>query len=178
MLSLTPFIDTSTQSSMLASSLPLSFLDTYSLSMSSLGCKAFCIVINFLVFCLSSFRVFQEWSQIFYKRNWSLMRILLQSLVSRSFLVFLTYSYLFLFFILLSPIVWWYLLPIFQSSCNSPSLQVFWFFLNFGLLFQPQFLLSHSSLSAEDIFFCQIPFLYLSWIFSLFVSGSLLLFHF
>ena len=36
-------------SSMLASPLPPSFLETYSLSTSSLGCKALCIVISFLV---------------------------------------------------------------------------------------------------------------------------------
>ena len=43
-----------------ASPLPPSFLNTYGLSMSSLGCKAFCIVINFLVLwsiCLSSFLI-------------------------------------------------------------------------------------------------------------------------
>ena len=42
---------------MLANPLPLSLLDPYSLSTSSLGCYAFCIVINFLVLwsiCLSS----------------------------------------------------------------------------------------------------------------------------
>ena len=50
-------IDASTLSSMLASPLPPSFLETYSLSTSSLRCKALCIVISFLVLwsiCLSS----------------------------------------------------------------------------------------------------------------------------
>ena len=49
-----PYADVSTQPSMLACFLP-SFLETYTLSMSSLRCKAKCIVINLLVlwsFCL------------------------------------------------------------------------------------------------------------------------------
>ena len=44
-----PYIDASTQSSILGSPLPFSFLDKSSLSTSSLGCNAVCIVINFLV---------------------------------------------------------------------------------------------------------------------------------
>ena len=50
-------IDVSTLSSVLASPLPSSFLDTYSLSTSSLECNALCMVISFLVLwsiCLSS----------------------------------------------------------------------------------------------------------------------------
>ena len=46
---------------MLASPLPSSFLDTYNLSPSSLGCNALCMVISFLVFrfiCLSSSLVY------------------------------------------------------------------------------------------------------------------------
>ena len=42
-------MDASTVSLMLASPLPPSFLDTYSLSTSSLGCNALCMVISFLV---------------------------------------------------------------------------------------------------------------------------------
>ena len=48
--------DASTLFSMLASPLPPSFVDTYSLSTASLGCSALCMVINFLVLwsiCLS-----------------------------------------------------------------------------------------------------------------------------
>ena len=55
-------IDASTHSSLPASPLSLSFLDTYNLSISSLIYKAICIVINFLVpwtitvsFCLVDF---------------------------------------------------------------------------------------------------------------------------
>ena len=50
-------MDASTVSSMLASPLPPSFLDTYNLSTSYLGCNALCMVISFLVLwsiCLSS----------------------------------------------------------------------------------------------------------------------------
>ena len=50
-------IDASTLSSMLVSPLLASFLDTYSLSTSSLGCNALCMVISFLPLwsiCLSS----------------------------------------------------------------------------------------------------------------------------
>ena len=53
-------MDASTVSLMMASSLPPSFLDTYSLSTSSLGCNALCMVISFLVLwsiCLSYSRV-------------------------------------------------------------------------------------------------------------------------
>ena len=41
-------MDASTVSSMLVSPRPPSFQDTYSLSTSSLGCNALCIVISFL----------------------------------------------------------------------------------------------------------------------------------
>ena len=53
-------MDASTVSLMLASPLPPCFLDTYSLSTSSLGCNALCMVISFRVLwsiCLSSSRV-------------------------------------------------------------------------------------------------------------------------
>ena len=57
MLSSSRCIDVSTLSSRLASPLPRSFPDTYSLSTSSLGCNGLCMVINLLVLwsiCLSS----------------------------------------------------------------------------------------------------------------------------
>ena len=100
-------IDASMLSSMLASPLPPSFLDTYSLSTSSLGCNALCMVISFLVFlsiCLSSslvnLRKCPEYltrgtAQVFI----SLMRFLLESFVSSSFVVFLRYSFRILSFI-------------------------------------------------------------------------------
>ena len=78
---------------MLASPLPPSFLDTNSLSMSSLGCNALCMVISFLVLwsiCLSlssvHFRKGPEYltrgtAQVFIP----LIRFLLESFVSSSF---------------------------------------------------------------------------------------------
>ena len=42
-------MDVSTLSSILACPLPPSFLGTYSLSTSSLGCNALCMVMSFLV---------------------------------------------------------------------------------------------------------------------------------
>ena len=71
MYSLSPCIDVSTLFSMLVSPLPPFFLDTYSLSMSSLRCKVLCIVISSLILwfiCWMFFpRPFQEWSQVSYK---------------------------------------------------------------------------------------------------------------
>ena len=52
-----PCVDALMLSSMLATLLPLSFLDKYSLSMSSLECWTLCIIISFLIFwsiCFSS----------------------------------------------------------------------------------------------------------------------------
>ena len=93
--------------SMLASPLPFSFLDTYSLSTLSLGYNALCIVISFIVLwsiCLSSSlvhlrkgpeNVTRGTAQIFIP----LMRFLLESFVSSSFLVLLRYSFWILSFI-------------------------------------------------------------------------------
>ena len=94
-------IDAAMLSSMLESSLPPSFLDTYSLLTSSLGCNALCMVISFLVLwsiCLSSlvhFKMGPEYltrgtAKVFI----SLIRFLLHSFVLSSFLVFLRYSFL------------------------------------------------------------------------------------
>ena len=83
------------------------FLDIYSLSGSSLGCNALCMVISFLVLwsiCLSSslahFRKGTEYltrstAQVFIP----LIRFLQDSFVSSSFLVLLRYSFLILSFI-------------------------------------------------------------------------------
>ena len=97
----------STQSSMLTRPLPPSFLEMYSLSVSYLGCSALCIVISVLVLwsiCRSSslvhFKNGPEYliigaAQVFYSSE----NDLLQSLVSKSFLVLLRYSFFtFLFF--------------------------------------------------------------------------------
>ena len=94
-------IDVSTLSSMLASLLPPSFLGTYSLSTSSLGCNALCMVISFLVLwsiCLISFLVHLRkgpdyitkcTAQVFIP----LIRFLLESFVSSSFLFEFCFSF-------------------------------------------------------------------------------------
>ena len=92
---------------MMASSLPPSFLDVYSLSTSSLGCNALCMVISFLVLwstCLSSSLVHLRKSPEYLTRGTAqifipLIRLLLESFVSNSFLVLLRYSFWILSFI-------------------------------------------------------------------------------
>ena len=97
LLSSSRYIDASTLSSVLANALPPSFLDTYSLSTSSLGCKALCMVISFLVLCsicLSSSLVhFKNGPEYLMMRTEPLIRFLLESFVSSSFLVLLRYSF-------------------------------------------------------------------------------------
>ena len=99
-------MDTVTLSSMLPNTLLLTFLDSYNISLLSLRYKALSIVINFYVFwaiCLSFSLVYfkngpnyltRETTQLFI----ALMRFLLQALVSRSFLVRLSYFFLVFFF--------------------------------------------------------------------------------
>ena len=76
MLSFGGHIDVLMLSSMLVSPLPPSFFDTYSLSMSSLGCKVLCIIIiiiiiilflaSFFIPILTGFMsVNSEWQQVF-----------------------------------------------------------------------------------------------------------------
>ena len=96
-LSLTPCLDASTQSLMMGNPLPPFFLDTYSLSVLSLGCNAFCIIINFLVLrsiCLTSSLVHFKNGPEYLTRGTAQV-LLLPSLVSRGFLVLLRFSYLF-----------------------------------------------------------------------------------
>ena len=105
-------MDASTVSSMLASPLPPSFLDTYSLSTWSLGCNALCMVISFLVLysiCLSSSLVhlgkgpgYLTWgtAEVFIP----LMKFLLESF----FRVVFSFSWDILFgSCLLFALVWW-----------------------------------------------------------------------
>ena len=78
-----------------------SFLDTYSLSTSSLGCNALCKIISFLVLwsiCLSSSLVHLRKGPEYLTRGTAqvlipLIRFLLLSFVSSSFLVLLRYSF-------------------------------------------------------------------------------------
>ena len=100
MNSLSPCINASMQFSMLVSQFP-PFLVSYSLSMSSVRCKALCIIINFLVlwfFCLSSSLVHFKNSPEYLTRR---IKFMLQSLILRSFLILLEYSYFFLYICLL-----------------------------------------------------------------------------
>ena len=82
---------------------PSSFLDTYSLSTSSLRCKVLCIVTSFLVLwsiCWSSFQVhFKNGRRGTTRVFIYSMRFLLCSLISSSFLVLLRYSFKILSFI-------------------------------------------------------------------------------
>ena len=183
MWSLSPRIDTSTLSSMLAS--PIStFLGTNSLSLSSHGCKVLFIVTRFFVF-------------------WSICLI--------SSFVYFNY-YLTSCLSLSSLLVWWCPLPISSSTCKFPILPAFWFFLDLVVLFLLSiiifrfqyslvlviFLFSYWSDSFliwqfysfryfsiftfhyenGTLFFFQIPFLYPDCIFLLFVSVSPVLFLF
>ena len=101
MLSSSHCIDASTLSSMLASPLLPSFLDTYSLSTSSPGCYALCVIISFLVLwsiCLSLSLVHLRKGPEYLTRCTAqvlipLIRFLLDSFVSSSFLLILKYSF-------------------------------------------------------------------------------------
>ena len=101
MLSSSRCMDASTVSSMLASPLPPSFQDTYSLSTSSQGYNALCMVISFLVLwsiCLSSSQVHLRKGPEYLTSGTAqvsipLMRFLLDSFVLSSFRVLLRYSF-------------------------------------------------------------------------------------
>ena len=93
--------DASTLSSVLASPLPLSFLDMYNLSTSFQGCKALCMVISFLVLwpiCLRSSLVHFKNGFEYLRKGTAkvftpLIRYLLYNFVSSSFLVLLRYTF-------------------------------------------------------------------------------------
>ena len=97
----------STLPSMLAVPLPPSFLGTYSLSTSSLGGNALCMVISFLVLwsiCLSSSLVHLRKGPEYLTKGTAqvlipLIRFLQESFISSSFLVLLRYSFWILFLI-------------------------------------------------------------------------------
>ena len=151
---------------MLAS--PLSpFLDTYSLSMSSLRCLVLFFVFNFLVLwsiCLiSSFIHFKNGPEYLIRDTSKvfipLMRFQLLSLVSRSF--FRSSEVLFS-----SPPIWWCPFPVFPGTSNFPFFHSFLILSWFGgsitsviCLFPP------FSLWPCHIFICRIRFLYPGCIF-------------
>ena len=152
-----PCIDTSIQFSVLINPLP-PFLDTYLLS---LKCKGLGII--FLI--LRSFVRVSNFKKGSAQMFNPLVRLLLQSLVSRSLLNRLTYSY----FLISSPLVGWCPLQIFRSACNFnffPSdLIRSWFdtsILSIICLF-PLFIMRIAH------FLFHMPFLYFGCIFLLFV---------
>ena len=130
-----------TLSWMLASSFPPSFLDSYSLSISSLGYKAWYILMIFLVLssiCRSSFLVhFKNGPEYITKRITKvlipLVRFQLYCFVSRSFLVLLIHSFFYLFINIYLHVL---VLP---STCNFTFIRVFLFFLDLVVLFSLSF---------------------------------------
>ena len=150
-------------SSMLASSLPPAFLGTYSLSSSSLGCKALCIVISFLVLwsiCISSSLVHLRKSPEYLTSSTaqvfiSLIRFLLLSFVSSSFLVLLRYSFWFFSFISTCLMVSASkILKYLKVSFSASVFILSWFGSSI-----PSAVVCHFSLQALHTFLCQIPFL-------------------
>ena len=158
-----------------------SFFPWHIESMSSLGCKALCIVICFLVlwfiYWSSSLVHFKNGPEYLTKDTVQvfipLMKFLPRSLVSETFLDLL--RYLFLFFIL-SPLVCYCQLRIFPSTCNFPFLQASCFFLILAVLILSLFVFFHFSLLSWHIFLCWIPFLHLDCIFLFFVLVSTVFF--
>ena len=126
--------------------------------------QCYMLVINFLVFwsiCLSSFLVhFKNNSYYLTTRAAqmfiSLMRYLLQSLVSTCSLVLLRYSFL-IFFLHLH---WWCLFPIFPSTFSFLSLQASKCTLDLVVIFIPLILFSHFLIISTAYFSMSIPFLY------------------
>ena len=94
---------------------------------------------------------------------------------SRSFIVLLRNSFLIVSFIsacLMVSVSNIYKYFIFPSSQRSECI------LDFVVLFLPQILFFHFSLSAWHIYQCQIPFIYPVCIFLIFISGSPISFFF
>ena len=118
---------------MLAGPLRPSFLDTYSLSASSLGCKALCMVITFFVLwsvCWRSSLVYFKNGPEYLSRGTAQVfipsiRFLLYYFVSSRFLVLLKYS----FYIFFSYFHLFDQLSVFSSICRFPFLRAFWLLL-------------------------------------------------
>ena len=120
-------------SSILTSALPPPFFDTYSLSKISLGCKTLFIIKSFLVLwsiCLS-FSLVHFMNGPRYLRKGTaktfipLMRFLLYSLVSSSFLVLLRYSFLNFFHLYLFDSICFQYSQIFLSFLFSEHTDLF-----------------------------------------------------
>ena len=110
-----------------------SFLDTYSLSMSSLGCNALCAVISFLALlsiCLSSSLLhFKNVPEYLTRRTAQvlipLIRFLLYSFISSSFLVLQRYSFLIFSFISICLMVSVSYIPKYLSVSFCSSVLIF-----------------------------------------------------
>ena len=105
---------------------PFSFLDTYSLSMSSLECKVLCIVNSFL-FSGSFVEVLpssiSKWSQVSYKENSAGVYTFDEIPWSQEIFSFAWGTLFFFNFFLSSPLVWCCPLPIYPSTCRFPFLR-------------------------------------------------------
>ena len=159
--------------SMLATPLPPSCFGTYSLSMSSPGCKAVCMVISFLVLrfiCLSSSLVHfkngpesltRETVQVFIR----LMKFLLCSLVLSCFprSPEILFCYFFFHFHFFEGVRFQYS----QVLVSYLFSKRFDFLIVLAVLFLPTYVVSHVSLLAWLIFLCQSPSLCPDYIFSL-----------
>ena len=155
--------------------LPTLFLDPYYQSMSSQGCKALYLTMNFIVLwstCRSSslfrFENCLQYLTVGTNRIFlHLKRFLLCSLVSSCFLVLLNY---FCYFFLLSPHVKWCSILVCPNMSKFPLL-AFRFCLDLVVLILTSFVVFRCSLLACLIFLCQIPSLYLDYIYSIPVLG-------
>ena len=167
---------------MLASHLPASFLDTYSLSTSSLGCNALCIAINFLVLwsmCLNSLVHLKngpEYLSRIQPRYLSLCQGFCDIVLSR--VIFWFFGDTLFYFLFSFPLVWWCLLPISLSKCTFSFLRAFWWLLNLEVRLLLSCIVWHFSLLVWWIFLCNILFLYVDCIFSQSVLGFPILFRF
>ena len=162
----------------LANPLPASFLDTCSLLMLSLKCKALCVVINFLVLRslhLSSWLVHFSCDAEYLTRSTDGCLFLWWDFYNKPLLLVIFLLFIgFLFLLSLSCLfVWWYPLLRFQSTFNFLSLPEIWCFSGvvvriFLLLIFLSFLLStwhilqHKIPSVyPDCIFLELVFLFL-----------------
>ena len=135
----------------------------------SLGCKALCIVIFFVLMSEFFSCPVYNWPQYLYTNIApmfiALMRFLLQKLSRSSDVLF---SDLFFHLGLFSGVPF----HNFPSTCNFPFLQSFWFFLNLVVLFLPLFVFFPLFVMIMVDFQYQIDCQYHGNIFVLFVSES------
>ena len=157
---------------MLASPLPPSFRDTYSLSTSSLRYNALCMVISFLVLWsiyLSSLVNFKN-GPVYLTRGQPRYSSLWQGSYNRVLnqVIFWLFWDTFLKFFLSFPLVWWCQVPIFPSICRFSFLRAFWWLLDLVVRLLPLCTVCQFLSLAWYIFQCQIPLLYLDCMYCLY----------